>query len=135
MNDDADEERECGVTQTMGSSASGGANALLGRRTLAGLAANDDGDSLESQSLEVRFGYGLAAFEDRFTSTPEIGFGMSNSRREYNLGWRLRQAQSSASALKFAMEASQRESVNDNGTGGSGAKPEHTAGFRVTARW
>ena len=77
------------VTQTMGGSSSGGADALLGRRTPAELAANDDGDLLESRSLEVRFGYGLATFGDRFTSTPEIGFGMSNGRREYNLGWRV----------------------------------------------
>ena len=118
------------VTQTLGGASSGGADALLGRRTLAGLAANDGEDPLESRSLDVRFGYGLAALGNRFTSTPELGFGMSNGHREYSLGWRLDLAKRGTSAFEFALEASRREAVNDNG-----AEPEHTAGFRATARW
>ena len=118
------------VTQILGGASSGGADALLGRRTLAGLAANDGGDPLESRSLELRFGYGLAALGDRFTSTPEVGFGMSNGHREYSLGWRLDLAERGTSAIELALEASRREAVNDNG-----AEPEHTAGFRATARW
>ena len=55
------------LTQTLGGSASGGAGALLGRRTLEGLAANDNGsgsgagggDPLDSRSLELRLGYGF----------------------------------------------------------------------------
>ena len=118
------------VTQTLGGASSGGADALLGRRTLAGLAASDGGDPLESRSVDVRFGYGLAALGDRFTSTPELGFGMSNGHREYSLGWRLGLAESGRSAFEFALEATRREAVNDDG-----AKPEHTAGLRATARW
>ncbi len=123
------------LTQSLGGASSGGADALLGRPTLAGLAANDHGDPLESRSLEVRYGYGFPAFGDRFTSTPEIGFGMSNGHREYSLGWRLNLDQVGTSALEFALEASRREAVNDNGAGGSGAEPEHTAGFRIMASW
>ena len=118
------------VTHTLGGSLSGGASALLGRRTLSALAANDDGDPLEGRSLEVRFGYGFAVFGDRFTASPEVGFGMSNGRQECSLGWVLNLAQDGTSALEFALEASRREAVNDNA-----AEPEHTAGFRVTARW
>ena len=119
------------VTQTLGGASSGGADALLGRRTLAGLAVGDDGGNpLESRSLELRFGYGLAALGDCFTSTPEFGFGMSNGHREYSLGWHLDLAERGTSAFEFALEASRREAVNDDG-----AEPEHTAGFRATARW
>ena len=94
------------LTQTMGVSASGGADALLGRRTLAGLAANDDGDELGRRRLEVRFGYGFAAFGDRFTARPEAGFAMSDTGRDYGLAWRL---------------------VRDRRRG--------DIGFRMTARW
>ena len=32
-------------------------------------------------------GYGCAAFGNRFTSTPEVGFGLGNTGREFSLGW------------------------------------------------
>ena len=120
------------VTQTLGGASSGGADALLGRRTLAGLAVGDDGDPLESRRLELRFGFGFGALGDRFTSTPELGFGMSNGHREYSLGWRFnRDMRGDAGSLEFSAEATRREAANDN----AGAAPEHTAGFRMTARW
>ena len=122
------------LTRTLGGASSGGAGALLGQRTLAGLGANDTGDPLESRRLEVGFGYGFAVLGDRFTSTPEIGLGMSNGHREYRLGWRLTLARSGTSALEFALEASWREAANDNGSG-PGAEPEHALGLRLTARW
>ena len=120
------------VTQTLGGASSGGADALFGRRNLAGLAANDGGDPLESRNLEVRFGYGLAVLGDRFTSTPELGLGMSNGHRDYSLGWRLNSdMRGDGKSLEFALEATRREAANDN----AGAGPKHTAGFRITARW
>ena len=127
------------LTQTVGASATGGMDALLGRETLAGLAANDngDGDELENRRLELKLGYGFSAFGDRFTSTPELGLGLGQGHRQYTLGWRLNLAGGSGpNALELALEASRRESVNDNGSGaGAGSDPEHGIGFRVTARW
>lgn len=75
------------LIQTVGDSATGGLDALLRREILAGLAANDpgsgfgagDGNELENRRLELRLGYGFAAFGDRFTSTPELGLGSSMS--------------------------------------------------------
>ena len=118
------------LTQTMGAPASGGMDALLGRETLAGLVANDNGsDELENRRLELRLGYGLSAFGDRFTSTPEIGLGLSNGGRDYSLGWRLGLEQSGPNALELRLEATRRESANDD------IDPEHGIGFKVTARW
>ena len=121
------------LSQTVGTSASGGMDALLGRETLAGLAANDNGDDLENRRLELRLGYGFAAFGDRFTSTPEFGLGLSQGRREYSLGWRLNLAQTGPTALELRLQATRSESaggvVNDN------VDPEHGIGFTVTARW
>ena len=45
--------------------ARGGADALLGRTALAGLAANDNGDELERRRLELKLGYGFGAFGNR----------------------------------------------------------------------
>ena len=127
------------LTQTMGGQASGGADALLERGTLAGLAANDggaeDGGLLARRRLEVRFGYGLAAFGDRFTSTPELGFRLSEAGRDYRLGWRLSRG-AGAGSLDLSLEATRREAVNGNGPGHSAAvDPEHTVGLRIEARF
>ena len=124
------------LTQTMGGQAAGGADALLGRGTLAGLAANDNGAEdglLSRRRLDVRFGYGFAAFGDRFTATPELGFGLSEWSRDYRLGWRLSSG-GGAGSLDLSLEAARREAANGNGAG-AGANPEHTVGLRIEARF
>ena len=131
------------LTQTMGGQATGGADALLQRGTLAGLAANDDAGvedagMLSRRRLEVRFGYGFAAFGDRFTATPELGFGLSEWSRDYRLGWRLGLVPGAgAVALDLSLEAMRRETANDNGLGFGThvAKPEHAVGLRLEARF
>ena len=123
------------LTQTVGGASSGGADALLGRGTLAGLAANDNGGGdLESRRLEARFGYGFAAFDGGFTLTPELGVGFSNAGREYSLGWRLvrieRGSAIAGGSLELSFEATRRES-----SASGGAPPEHGVGLRLGARF
>ena len=140
---------------------SGGMDALLGRETLAGLAANDNGggdDDLENR----RLGYGFPAFGERFTSTPEFGLGLSQGRREYSLGWRLgtagsgptapefglglgqgrreyslgwrlNLAQTGPTALELRLQATRSESAGS--AANDNVDPEHGIGFTVTARW
>ena len=123
------------LTQTVGGSSAGGADALLSRTTMEGLAANDNGeggdDELKSRRLELKFGYGLSAFGDRFTWTPEAGIGLSDTGRDYSLGWRLvrRGSGSDGGALELSLEARRRESANDD------MPPVHEVGLRLTARF
>ncbi len=120
------------LTQTVGASATGGADALFGQRHLGGLAANDNEDDLENRRLELRMGYGFSALGDRFTSTPEFGLGLSNGNREYSLGWRLVHGGSApdGNTLELAIEARRGErAANDK------ARPEHAAAIRVTSRF
>ena len=114
------------LRQTFGGSATGGTDALFSREAMDGLAAN--GNSGGNRRLEGRIGYGLPVFGGRFTGTPEIGFGLSDSGRDYSLGWRLTREGRDAGSFEFALEATRRESANDNA-------PEHGIGFRLTARW
>ena len=120
------------LTQTVGDPASGGADALLERGTLAGLAAQPgsgpdrDGDTLHRR-LEARFGYGLAALGGRFASVPEVGLGLTATGREYILGWRL--MDEGPGALQLATEARRLESAAGN------APAEHHIGVRLSARW
>ncbi len=125
------------LTRTMGASATGGVDALLGHRHLGGLAANDPGsesgagsDDLANRRLELRMGYGYSVLEGRFTMTPEFGMGISNGHRDYTLGWRLvRGGSSGGGSFEISFEARRSESANDD------TQPVHEVGFRFTARF
>ena len=120
------------LSQTMGGASSGGMDALLGRGTLEGLAASDDGGELANRRFEMRLGYGLAAFGDRFTLTPELGFGHAPGSRDLRLAWRLvRGARDGAGSLELALEARRRE----NADAAPGTDAEHTVGVRLSARF
>ena len=116
------------LTQTLGGSASYSADSLFANGAPAGLAANDTG--FDARRFEAKFGYGFGAFGDRFTLTPELGFGLSNASRDYGLGWRLNPSGGGGSSFELRLDATRREAVNDNG-----AEPEHTVGLRLNARW
>ena len=120
------------LTQTLGAQAAGGADALLGRQTLADLAANDNG--FEARRLELRLGYGVGAFGDRFTATPELGVALSDAAREYRLGWKLGLAPGGPSSFELGIEATRREPANDAGSG-AGVQVEHGIGVKLEARF
>ena len=126
---DTDRGLEVTLRQTMGTEATGGVGALLSRGTLTGLVAGDDEGSPRRRRLEARLGYGFPAFEDRFTATPEIGFGFSRTHREYSLGWRLGPAHGDSGALELRLEGTRQERVNNS------AAPQHAVGLRLEARW
>ena len=118
------------LSQTVGTSASGGIEALFrpGRAGALGTADDNRGEP-DRRHLEAKLGYGFALFDGRFTMTPEAGFGVSDAGRDFILGWRLSREGVGVGSLELAFEARRRESANDN------ACYEHTAGFRLTARY
>ena len=128
------------LTQTLGVPAQGVVEAPFGRTALAGRPPNDPGNEPRQRRLEARFGYGFAAFGERFTSTPEIAVGLSDAGRDYSLGWRLARGPGSrsgagggepdGSALELAVEARRLES-----TASRRMPPEHALGLRVISRF
>ena len=115
------------LSQTMGGLSSGGADALLSRTTLEGLAANagDGNDDLNNQRLELQLSYGLPAFGERFTLTPELGLGFYDNGRDYRLGWSLTQPDGGES-FAFSFDLTRRENGN-----GDGSAPEHGVELRL----
>ena len=105
----------CVVCCDPGASSSGGADALPGRVTLEGLAANDatGNDHLEYRRLELQLGYDLPAFGDRLTLTPEVGLGLYESGRDYRIGWNLTQPDDGES-FSSSFDATRRENANNN---------------------
>ena len=97
-----------------------------GPRGTAGSAAGDDGD-LQHRRLEARLGYGFPAWGGRFASVPEIGFGLSDTGREYILGWRL--MDEGPGAFRLSAEARRHE------TDGGNRPAEHRIGARLSMQW
>ena len=112
------------VTQSVGAQGEGGVDALLERRTFAGLGAEED--DLFARRLDARIGYGLGVLDDRWTATPEFGLGLSDHDRELRLGWRLTESVSTGLAFELGLEGTRRESSD-----GIGA--EH--GIGIGAGW
>ena len=115
------------LSQTVGASATGGAEALLARDTLAGL-ADDDGESLGLQ-FEARLGYGHPVPGGRFTGTTELGLRVADESREYALGWRLLPVRREQDALELLLEGTRRESTEEE------REPEHRVRMDLINRW
>ncbi len=114
------------LTRTLDVSTQVGTRALPGRMT-----ANDGGNDWQPPRLAARFGYGLPALGDRFTSRPEVAVGLSDAGRDYSLGWRLASGRrADGGVLELTVEARRREWAGDRIP-----MPEHAVDFRVTARF
>ena len=128
------------LTHAIGGPASGGAAGLLARGTLTGLAASPvsgtgaeagTGDGPQGHRLEVKLGYGFAAAGGRFASVPEVGFGLSDTIRDYSVGWRLFDAGSGAGSDSLELSVAARRIVSVGGD----ASPDHEIGLRLRARF
>ena len=76
------------LTQSWGAPGTGGgADRLWARETMSGLGAAGGGDS--RGRLEAQAGYGFPVLGGRFTGTPHVGLGVSESGRDYRFGYRL----------------------------------------------
>ena len=90
---------------------SGGVEQLWSARDAQGLAP--DGGTFEPESrLEGELGYGLPLLGDRFTGTPNVGFGLTGAgARDYRIGWRLTSAVSGDPGFEVTLDATRRETA------------------------
>ncbi len=93
----------------------------------AGLAATNGGAEPTSR-FDAEAGYGMALLGDRFTGTPNVGFGLSETAREYRMGWRLTSAVRGDPGFEVSLDATRREAVNDDGA-------EHGVMLRSLIKW
>ena len=95
-----------------------------------GLAANDagNGDAEPSSRFDAEVGYGMALFDGGFTGTPNVGFGLSDTAREYRMGWRLTSAVRGDPGFEVSLDATRREAANDNDA-------EHGVMLRSLIKW
>ena len=88
-----------------------------------------DGEADPSSRLDAEMGYGMALFGDRFTGTPHVGFGLSDTAREYRMGWRLTSAVRGDPGFEVNLDATLREAANAN------EPAEHGVMLRSLIRW
>ncbi|MCY4504072.1 MAG: hypothetical protein OXE57_21300 [Alphaproteobacteria bacterium] len=105
----------------------GGSERLWALPDAEALAAN--GDAVPSSRFDAEMGYGMALFGDRFTGTPNVGFGLSDTARDLRIGWRLTPAGPTASGFEVNLDAVRRETVNGN------EPAEHGVMLRSLVRW
>ena len=110
---------------TPGGAAPGSADRLWTLPDASGLAVN--GDAVMSSRLDAEVGYGMAV-SGGFTGTPRVGFGLSDTAREFRMGWRLSSTSQGAGGLEVNLDAARREDA-------ANVTPEHRIGLGVTARW
>ena len=100
---------------------------LWGARDARALAPGAEFDA--ARGLRGEMGYGMALFGDRFTGTPNLGFGMSDGgARDYRIGWRLTSAVEGDPGFEVNLDAIRREAANDNAV-------EHGVMLRSLIRW
>ena len=102
----------------------GGSQQLWALPASSGLAAN--GEAEPSSRFDAELGYGMALFGGGFTGTPNVGFGMSDTAREYRMGWRLTSAAGGGPELN--LDAVRREAAD-------GAEADHGVMLRSLVRW
>jgi len=104
----------------------GGADALWREELPKGAGAGGRADA--PGRLEGEIGYGMAMFGDRFTGTPNAGFGFSDAARDWRIGWRLTSAVRGDPGFQVDLDATRRETDGDD-------PAEHGVFLHSTIRW
>ena len=99
------------VAPSWGGQATGGAEALWGRETMAGLA---DGGFASGNRLDTEIGYGLPVGSG-FVGTPRVGFAASEYGRDYRMGYGLALLERQTLNLELGVDARRRESPMQDG--------------------
>ena len=100
------------VAPSWGGQATGGAEALWGRQSMAGLA---DGGFASGNRLDTEMGYGLPV-GSRFVGIPRVGFAASEYGRDYRLGYSLTLLERESLNLELGVDAHRRQNPMQNGT-------------------
>ena len=113
------------LSPSWGVRATGGAEALWGRETMAGVGARNG--PAAGNRLEAEAGYGLP-LGGRFVGTPRVGVRTSESGRDYLLGWSVGVLGGGALNLSLGVDAHRRENPRAGGAA-------HGVAGRVGVRW
>ncbi len=106
---------------------SSGVERLWSARDARGLSSSETFEP--ERRLDGEFGYGLPAFGGAFTGTPNVGFGFSDTVRDWRIGWRLTPAARGSAGFEVKLGATRKEPANHHGP------VEHGVALRGAIRW
>ena len=89
---------------------------------------------MDNRRLELRWGYGLAAFRDAFSLTPHLAVGLSPTERDSTLGWTLAPLEhnlATPSTTAVSLEVTRREPTAHHNAAG----PHHSLGLQLDSRF
>ena len=113
------------LAPSWGGQATGGAEALWGRETMAGMGA--PGGFASGNRLDAELAYGLAV-GSRFVGTPRVGLRTSEMGRDYRLGYGLGVLHGGGLRFELGVDAQRRESPLAGGA-------DHAGLGRVAVQW
>ena len=113
------------LAPSWGGQATGGAEALWGRETMAGMGA--PGGLASGNRLDAELAYGLPV-GSRFVGTPRIGLRTSEMGRDYRLGYGLGVLHGGGLRFELGVDAQRRESPLAGGA-------DHAGLGRVAVQW
>ena len=117
------------VAPSWGGQAAGGAQALWGRETMAGMA---HGGFAQGNRLDGQVGYGLPV-GTRFVGTPRVGFGTSEYGRDYRVGYGIGVLDRESLNFELGVDAQRRENAMFRRPGEGGADKQILG--RATLGW
>ena len=115
------------LRQAWGATPSGGMEALLRRESLSGLASPGVGRAAGGR-LEGEVGYGVPMFGGALTGRPNAGIGVSETNRDFRLGWRFTPSAAGPARFELNLDATRRESSRPPGA-------EHGVSLSGSAHW
>ena len=113
------------LAPSWGGQATGGAEALWGRETMAGMGA--PGGFASGNRLDAELAYGLPV-GSRFVGTPRVGLRTSETGRDYRLGYGLGVLNGGGLRFELGVDAQRRESPLAGGA-------DHAGLGRVAVQW
>ena len=113
------------LRSSWGGSAAGGVEALWGGEAMAGLTHPN---GAQGSRLDGEIAYGLRTLNGQAVGTPYAGMGLSDSGRDYRVGYRLGLTRRAALNFELGLEGTRRESAHAN-------EPEHGVMLRGTLGW
>ena len=113
------------LAPSWGGQATGAAEALWGRETMAGMGA--PGGLASGNRLDAELAYGLAV-GSRFVGTPRVGLRTSETGRDYRLGYGLGVLNGGGLRFELGVDAQRRESPLAGGA-------DHAGLGRVAVQW
>ena len=112
------------IGQDWGGAATGGLDALFAEPSI-----SERAGSASDSRWNAEVAYGLSAWDGRFTGSPYIGLGITDSTQEYNLGWRLQPVYTTDQALNFTLNVQATHRQTDD------HEPAQFVGVEAGVRW